>query len=233
MTDTNLDMLVIDSIDDYTNGSSKGSFLLEEGSYDSARVVGWVIAKTEFEGKERKVFRLLWQISDGDKVYNLRGSSWSFSSNEKSTFRIEVSKWFDKTTWPEIVELLIKGGILVKNDDGKSAHFNVDAFLCKYGRLLVEEKTSKKGSKYNVIKSISPVKKKEEFEWGEVPEFLVKGDDVLKYKLVDGVKIHVKESADNVKIDDEPKTEAPEPKVNQVDAKEFLEGKEEAEKLPF
>lgn len=232
MTDTNLDMLVIDSIDDYTNGSSKGSFLLDEGSYDSARVVGWTIVRTEFEGKERKVVRLLWQIKHEDKVYNLRGSGWSFSSNEKSTFRIEVSKWFDKTNWPDIVELLIKGGILVKNDDGKSAHFNVDAFLGKYGRLLIEEKTSKKGSKYNVIKSISPAKKKEEFAWGEVPAFLVEGEDVLKYKLADGVQVHAKEDTQHVAIV-EPKTEAPEPKVNKVDAKEFFAEKKEDEDLPF
>ena len=120
----------------------------------------------------------------------------------------------------------------MKNEDGKSAHFDVDAFLCKYGRLLIEEKTSKKGSKYNVIKSISPAKKKEEFAWGEVPEFLIKGDDVLKYKLVDGVKIHVKEDTQHVAIE-EPKTEAPEPKVNKVDAKEFLADKKEDEDLPF
>ena len=232
MTDTNLDMLVIDNVDDYANGSSKGSFLLDEGSYDSARVVGWTIVRTEYEGKERKVFRLLWQIKHDDKIYNLRGSGWSFSSNEKSTFRIEISKWFDKTNWADIVELLIKGNILVKNEDGKSAHFDVDAFLGKYGRLLIEEKTSKKGSKYNVIKSISPAKKKEEFAWGEVPEFLIKGDDVLKYKLVDGVQVHVKEDTQHVAIE-EPKTEAPEPKVNKVDAKEFLADKKEDEDLPF
>lgn len=232
MTDTNLDMLTIDSLDDFANGSSKGSFLLDEGSYDNARVVGWTIVKKEYEGKERKLVQLLWQIKNEDKIYNLRGSGWSLSSNEKSTFRIELSKWFDKTNWADIVDILLKGGILVKKEDGKSASFNVDQFIGKFGRLLIEEKTSKKGTKYNVIKSISPAKKKAEFEYGEVPEFLVKGDDVLSYKLADGVKIHVKEEGSTVKTD-EPKESTPEAKVNKVDAKEFLDKKKEDEDLPF
>jgi hypothetical protein len=129
MENNELDILTIDSVDDFAAGSTKSSFSLEEGSYDNARVVGWTIVKTEFEGKERKLIKLLWQIKDGDKIHNLRGSGWTLSSNEKSTFRIEVTKWFNKTNWEDIVDLLVKGKILVKNEDGKSAHFDIDQFL--------------------------------------------------------------------------------------------------------
>lgn len=217
-----LDFLSVDNIEDYSAGASKSSFLLEEGSYDNARVVGYAIVKRTFEGKERKLCQLLWQVKHEDKVYNLRGSGWSFSSNEKSTFRIEVSKWFNKTSWADIVELLIKGGILVKNDDGTSARFDVKQFIGKYGKLLIEEKTSKKGTKYNVIKSISPAKKKDEFEWGEIPSFLVENDDVIKYELADGVKIHVKQDDQHVAIEESKEEAKPTPQVKKLDGKDFL-----------
>lgn len=234
MENNELDLLTIDSVDDFAAGSTKSSFSLEEGSYDNARVVGWTIVKTEFEGKERKLVKLLWQIKDGDKIHNLRGSGWTFSSNEKSTFRIEVTKWFNKTNWEDIVELLVKGNILVKNEDGKSAHFDIDQFIGKYGKLLIAEKTSKKGSKYNVISSISPAKKKEEFAWGEVPEFLIAGNEVLAYKLAEGVKIRVPEAKTETaaKPTAEPQPQ-PQPKVTQVDAKEFLDQSNKDDDLPF
>lgn len=235
MENTELDLLTIDSVDDFAAGSTKSSFSLEEGSYDNARVVGWTIVKTEFEGKERKLIKLLWQIKDGDKIHNLRGSGWTLSSNEKSTFRIEVTKWFNKTNWEDIVDLLVKGKILVKNEDGKSAHFDIDQFIGKYGKLLIAEKTSKKGSKYNVISSISPAKKKEEFAWGEVPEFLISGNEVLAYKLAEGVKIRVPEAKTETAA--KPTAEAaepqPQPKVTQVDAKEFLAPSDKDDDLPF
>lgn len=232
MENNELDLLTIDSVDDFAAGSTKSSFALEEGSYDNARVVGWTIVKTEFEGKERKLIKLLWQIKDGDKIHNLRGSGWTLSSNEKSTFRIEVTKWFNKTNWEDIVDLLVKGSILVKNEDGKSAHFDVDQFIGKFGKLLIAEKTSKKGSKYNVISSISPAKKKEEFEWGEVPEFLISGNEVIAYKLAEGVKIRVPEAKPETaaKPTEEPK---PQPKVTQVDAKDFLAQSNKDDDLPF
>lgn len=231
MENNELDILTIDSVDDFAAGSTKSAFSLEEGSYDNARVVGWTVVKTEFEGKERKLIKLLWQIKDGDKIHNLRGNGWALSSNEKSTFRIEVTKWFNKTNWEDIVDLLIKGKILVKNEDGKSAHFDIDQFIGKYGKLLIAEKTSKKGSKYNVISSISPAKKKEEFAWGEVPEFLVSGNEVIAYKLADGVKIHASEKKDAAAQ----QTPAEEPKANvkQTDAKEFFEKKNDDDDLPF
>lgn len=234
MENTELDLLTIDSVDDFAAGSTKSSFSLEEGSYDNARVVGWTIVKTEFEGKERKLIKLLWQIKDGDKVHNLRGSGWTLSSNEKSTFRIEVTKWFNKTNWEDIVDLLVKGKILVKNEDGKSAHFDIDQFIGKFGKLLIAEKTSKKGSKYNVISSISPAKKKEEFAWGEVPEFLISGNEVLAYKLAEGVKIRVPEAKTETAAKPTAETQPqPQPKVTQVDAKDFLSQSDKDDDLPF
>lgn len=231
MENNDLDILTIDSVDDFAAGSTKSSFTLEEGSYDNARVVGWTIVRTEFEGKERKLIKLLWQIKDGDKIHNLRGSGWTLSSNEKSTFRVEVTKWFNKTNWEDIVDLLVKGKILVKNEDGKSAHFDIDQFIGKYGKLLIAEKTSKKGSKYSVISSISPAKKKEAFEWGEVPSFLVSGNEVIAYKLADGVKVRAPEKKEAAP--QQAQAEEPKGNVKQTDAKEFFEKKEGDDDLPF
>lgn len=237
MNDNELDILEVSDFDAFASGESTGNFLLDEGAYDGARVVGWTIVKREFENKERKLVQLLWQIKNDDKTYNLRGSGWSISSNEKSTLRIELSKWFNKTTWGDVVDVLVKGGILTKTEDGKGK-FCFDAFIGKYGKLLVAEKTSKKGSKYNVISSISPAKKKEEFEWGEVPEYMVKSEDVLAYKLADGVQIHVKKAEDEIDIpkESDEKKKPSEPK--KVSAKEFInqtpEGTEEDDTdLPF
>lgn len=236
-----LDLLNIDDVDSFAAGSSSASYVLEEGAYDSAKVVGWQIVTATFEGKERKLIKLLWQIKHEDRTYNLRGSGWTISSNEKATFRKEVSKWFNKTNWEEIVDLLVKGGMLVKNEDGKSAKFNLDAFIGKFGKLLLEEKTSKSGSKYNVIKSISPVKTKVDFEYGEVPSFLVKGDDIVAYKLADGVKVHEKEVSTDAEGNIEVATPAtpakPTKEPKKVSGKEFLEGKTEEDDddttLPF
>jgi hypothetical protein len=86
-----------------------------------------------------------------------------------------------------------------------------------------------------VISSISPAKKKEEFAWGEVPEFLISGNEVLAYKLAEGVKIRVPEAKTETAA--KPTAEAaepqPQPKVTQVDAKDFLAQSSNDDDLPF
>lgn len=193
MTEQAQALLTIDSFEDFEAGNS-GSFVLEEGSYDGAIVCGYTLNKVNFEGKERILIQLIWQLTDEEgNVHTLRGNGWSISASDKSKLRIELSKWFDTQDWGKVCEILVKGGILVKHEDG-SAHFNFDNFIGKRGKLLVAQKASKKGSKYNVISSISPTKKKGAFTYGEVPWFIVEGDDVVDAKLADGIKIHRKEN---------------------------------------
>lgn len=197
MTEQSQSLLTIESFEEFEAGNS-GSFVLEEGSYDGAIVCGYSINKANFEGKERIIIQLIWQLNDAEgNVHTLRGNSWTISSNEKSKMRVELSKWFDTQDWSKICEILVKGGILVKHEDG-GAHFNLDAFIGKRGKLLVAQKTSKKGTKYNVISSISPTKKKAAFTYGEVPWFLVEGDDIVDAKLADGIKILRKYDANGI-----------------------------------
>lgn len=192
MTEQSQALLTIESFEKFEAGNS-GSFVLEEGSYDGAIVCGYSINKANFEGKDRLLIQLLWQLTDDeDNVHTLRGNGWSISASEKSKMRIELSKWFDTQDWTKVCEILVKGGILVKHEDG-GAHFNFDAFIGKRGKLLVAQKASKKGTKYNVITSISPTKKKAAFTYGEVPWFLVEGDDIVDAKVADGIKIRRKD----------------------------------------
>lgn len=192
MTEQSKALLTIESFEKFEAGNS-GSFVLEEGSYDGAIVCGYTINKSNFEDKERLLIQLIWQLVDEEgNVHTLRGNGWSISANEKSKMRVELSKWFDTQDWAKVCEILVKGGILVKHEDG-GAHFNFDAFIGKRGKLLVAQKASKKGSKYNVITSISPTKKKAAFTYGEVPWFLVEGDDIVEAKLADGIQIRRKE----------------------------------------
>lgn len=192
MTEQSQALLTIESFEEFEAGNS-GSFVLEEGSYDGAIVCGYTINKANFEGKERLLVQLIWQLVDEEgNVHTIRGNGWTISANEKSKMRIELSKWFDTQDWAKVCEILVKGGILVKHEDG-GAHFNFDAFIGKRGKLLVAQKASKKGSKYNVISSISPTKKKAAFTYDEVPWFLVEGEDIVEAKLADGIQIRRKE----------------------------------------
>lgn len=189
--------VTVESFEDFEAGASKSEFHLEEGSYDGAVVVGYQIVKAEFEGKERTQIKLLWQLTDDEGViHTLRGSGWTISANEKSKMRQELSKWFDETDWKKVCSILVKGGILVKHEDGK-AHFEFKNFIGKRAKLLIAEKTSKKGSKYPVIMSISKTKKKDAYEFGEVPWFLAEGDDLIAVELAEGVKIRQKSEEDS------------------------------------
>ena len=193
MTEQSQALLTIDSFEEFEAGNSGSSFVLEEGSYDGAIVCGYSINKANFEGKDRLLVQLLWQLADDEgNVHTLRGNGWTISANDKSKMRVELSKWFDTQDWAKVCDILVKGGILVKHEDG-GAHFNFDAFIGKRGKLLVAQKASKKGSKYNVITSISPTKKKAAFSYGEVPWFLVEGEDIVEAKLADGIQIRRKE----------------------------------------
>lgn len=235
MADTNVDLLRIEGADDFINGTQASTFNLEEGFYDQCKVCGWVIETANFNDHERKLFSLIWQIKNEDKVYTKKGKGWSLplSNNEKATFRIDLLKWFDKNTWPDVCDVLIKGGILVKGADG-SATFKMDNFFGKFGRLCLKEKTSQKGSKYTLIDSISPAKKKEDFQFDEVPEFLVKGDSIVAYKLAEGVKIHVPEAkSETAKPTAAAAEPQPQPNVTQVDAKDFLAKSNKDDDLPF
>lgn len=200
MNEQELELLTIDSFDDFEAGNSDSGFHLEEGSYDGAIVVGYQVVEAEFEGKKKTQIKLLWQLKDAEGViHTLRGSGWTISANEKAKMRIELMKWFDTTEWSKVCEILVKGKILIKHEDGK-AHFDLSGFIGKRGKLLIAEKTSKKGSKYPVIMSISKTKNKSEFEFGEVPWFLTEGDDIISVKLADGVKIRAKQEDDEAAV---------------------------------
>lgn len=232
MTQEELDVLTIDSFEEFEAGNSGSGFLLDEGSYDGAWVAGYTIEKATFEGKEKTQIHLLWQVKDEDgEIHTLRGNGWTISANEKSRMRVELCKWFNTQEWDKVCEILVKGGILVKHDDGK-AHFELEMFIGKRGKLLITEKTSKKGAKYNVIAGISPAKKKTDFEFGEVPWFLVEGDDIISAKLADGVTIRRKTEED-MKPEEAPApvfgaTNAAKPNIKQnEDPKAFMGNKSE------
>ena len=200
MTEQEMELLTIDSFEDFEAGNSDSGFHLDEGSYDGAIVVGYQVVESEFEGKKKTQVKLLWQLTDAEgTVHTLRGSGWTISANEKSKMRIELMKWFDTTEWSKVCDILVKGKILIKHEDGK-AHFDMAGFIGKRGKLLIAEKTSKKGSKYPVIMSISKTKNKGEFEFGEVPWFLTEGDDIISVKLADGVKIRAKQEDDEAAL---------------------------------
>ena len=204
-TEDDLSMLSVD-FDEFVEGTANSKFKIEEGSYDGAVVVGYAIATAEFEGKERKLIHLLWQFTDGEVTHTIRGNGWTISASENSKFRKEVSNWFGSTDWANICDILVKGKILVKDEDGK-AHFDLDQFIGKKGKLLIQEKTSQSGKKYAIIASISPAKKKEvQFERDSVPEFMVEGKEVIKYKLADGIEIRRKD--DKKTSNDEKQQEA-------------------------
>ena len=196
MTEQEMELLTIDSFEDFEAGNSDSGFHLEEGSYDGAIVVGYQVVEAEFEGKKKTQVKLLWQLTDAEgTVHTLRGSGWTISANEKAKMRIELMKWFDTTEWSKVCDILVKGKILIKHEDGK-AHFDMAGFIGKRGKLLIAEKTSKKGAKYPVIMSISKTKSKGAFEYGEVPWFLTEGDDIIAVKLAEGVKIRAKQEDD-------------------------------------
>lgn len=206
MNNLTQDILTVD-FDSFVEGNSNSKYTIEEGSYDGAEVVGYSIVKATFEGKETNRVHLIWQFSDGENVHTIRGNGWTISANEKSTFRKEISNWFNTIDWTNVCDILVKGGILVKGEDGK-AHFELDKFIGKKGKLLIQNKTSKSGKTYAVIASVGPCKnKKSTFEKDSVPAFMVEGDGVLEAKLADGITIRRKEDDnDNAKEQPSPQT---------------------------
>ena len=228
MVDINddLSMLSVD-FDEFVEGSSNSKFKIEEGSYDGAEVVGYSIVKAEFEGKERKLIQLIWQFTDGEVTHTIRGNGWSISASENSKFRKEISNWFGSTDWGHICDLLVKAKILVKDEDGK-AHFDLDKFIGRRGKLLIQEKTAQSGNKYAIIASISATKKKDiKFEKDSVPSFMVEGKEVIKFKLADGIEIRRKEEKKDASAEDK-KTEKAETYTPDVQADE-----EKDDDLPF
>lgn len=189
---TQLDILTIDSFDDFAAGNSGSNFLIDDGAYDAV-VIGHAIVKTEFEGKVSHRLRLFWQLKDEEgNARNIRGNAWTISCNEKATMRAELATWFNTAEWDKIVEILEKGNILIKNQDG-TGRFNPDGFIGKRARLLVASKKSKSGKTFNVIASISPFKKKTfELDFAEIPWFYVNSEDVITYTLADGIKVSEK-----------------------------------------
>lgn len=201
MNNNQFDILTIENFEDFEAGQS-GSFKIDEGSYE-ALCVGTTIAKREFEGKERIVVRLIWQLNDGEHTHTIRGNDWSISASENSKFRQEISKWFNKTDWGEVCKLLVKAGVIVKNDDG-TAKVVPEAFIGKKSKLLIALKKTKKGNDFPVIASMSPSKSKGSFELDEVPWFMVQGDEILSYTLMQGINIRAKKEGEDHQVSDQP-----------------------------
>ena len=178
----------------FESGETTSKFLLEEGVYD-AIVRGYVIKPHVFEGDDHgpKV-QLIWQLADAEGlVHTLLGKRWKLCADERSVFRKEVSKWFNKTEWSTIVDILKKGGILVTDAEG--AHFEIDKFIGKKAKLMVNQVTSKKGKTFNDIVSISPASKTPKAVANDdVPAWML--DGALDYKLADGIGIRAKEEAE-------------------------------------
>lgn len=178
----------------FESGETTSKFLLEEGMYDAV-VRGYVIKQHKFEGEDHgPKIQLIWQLADAEGlVHTLLGKRWKICADERSVFRKEVSKWFNKTDWPTIVDILKKGGLLVTDADG--AHFDVSKFIGKKGKLMVNQLTSKKGKTFNDIVSISPASKTaKDIGIDDVPEWMLA--EALDYKFADGVGIRAKEEAE-------------------------------------
>lgn len=177
----------------FESGETTSKFLLEEGVYDAV-VRGYTIKPHVFEGDDHgpKV-QLIWQLADAEGlVHTLLGKRWKLCADERSVFRKEVSKWFNKTEWSTIVDILKKGGILVADAEG--AHFEIDKFIGKKGKLMVNQVTSKKGKTFNDIVSISPASKNaKEIANDDVPAWMLEG--ALDYKLGEGIGIRAKEES--------------------------------------
>lgn len=186
-----------DTLAAFESGESVSKFLLEEGMYDAV-VRGYVIKKHMFEGEDQgPKIQLIWQLSDSEgMVHTLLGKRWKISSDERAAFRKEVSKWFNKTEWSTIVDILKKGGILVADAEG--AHFEIDKFIGKKGKLMVNKVTSKKGKTFNDIVSISPASKNaKDVPTDDIPAWML--DKSLDYRLDTGIKVREtgNESQDN------------------------------------
>lgn len=190
MSNQNIDLgltLDADTLAAFESGESVSKFLLEEGMYDAV-VRGYVIKKHTFEGEDHgPKIQLIWQLADSEgMVHTLLGKRWKISSDERSVFRKEVSKWFNKTEWSTIVDILKKGGILVADAEG--AHFEIDKFIGKKGKLMVNKVTSKKGKTFNDIVSISPASKNaKDVANDDIPAWML--DNSLDYRLEKGIKI--------------------------------------------
>lgn len=170
-----------DTLAAFESGESVSKFLLEEGMYDAV-VRGYVIKKHTFEGEDHgPKIQLIWQLADAEGVvHTLLGKRWKMSADERSVFRKEVSKWFNKTEWSTIVDILKKGGILVSDAEG--AHFEIDKFIGKKGKLMVNQVTSKKGKTFNDIVSISPASKNaKDVAKDDIPAWML--DNSLDYRL--------------------------------------------------
>lgn len=187
--------LELDSFDAFVAGESTDSkYTLDEGSYDGI-VRGYVIKNHVFDGTNYgPKIQLIWQTQDSDgNVHTLLGNRWKLSADERSKFRAEISKWFGKTDWAAICDILVKGKILV-NVDGR-AQFDIGAFIGKKGKLLIGQETSKKGKTFNNIMSISAAGKNAgEIKLDDIPEYITK--DALKFVLANGVGIRVPQSKD-------------------------------------
>lgn len=186
-----------DTLAAFESGESVSKFLLEEGMYDAV-VRGYVIKKHTFEGEDHgPKIQLIWQLADSEgMVHTLLGKRWKISSDERSVFRKEVSKWFNKTEWSTIVYILKKGGILVADAEG--AHFEIDKFIGKKGKLMVNKVTSKKGKTFNDIVSISPASKNaKDVPNDDIPAWML--DNSLDYSLEKDIKIRTtgNEAQDN------------------------------------
>ena len=189
-------MLNVASYDEFASGASSSAYDVEDGVYD-AQCVGLTFENATFEGKTKVVMRLLWQFVCNETTHTIRGNSWTVSANEKAKFRKDLSSWFDKSDWGEICELLVKGKILVKNEDG-SAKFDMEQFIGKKAKLMIGNNKSKStGRKYPVIKQMSPSKSKADIKFDEVPYFLVEGKDIIKYSLKPGIAIRKKKEGDS------------------------------------
>ena len=184
-----LELLTIDNLEDFENGAS-GGFTVDDGSYDAV-VVGWALVKNEYEGKISNRIQLYFQFADEEgKAHNIRGNAWALSANEKSHFRIDLMSWLGTSEWSRVIEILKQGKILVPGQDGKGS-VNPDGFIGWRAKLLVGTKKSKAGKDFNLIMSISPCKKKnfQLKEYADIPWFYANGEDIISYKLADGINV--------------------------------------------
>lgn len=182
--------LSVSSFDSFLAGETEGSkFTLPEGSY-AAVCRGYVIKNHEFDGQNfGPKIQLIWQVEDEDgNIHTLLSNRWKISADERSKFRADIAKWFNKTDWSAICDLLIKMGVLKKDESTGVGTFDITQFIGKRANLLVSLKKSKKGKEFNEIMSISPAAKKvTAIAIDDIPEYITK--DALDYKLFEGVGI--------------------------------------------
>lgn len=149
------------------------------GAY-SAIIVASIDSVDEFEGNKKNVTKLIFQITEDDKVHLVRSAGFVPSLHEKSGFFKFLSGWLKTKDIGAIKAALEKAKVI------EEGVLDFEKFVGKRCDVLISNKTSKNGKEYAAIESYMPLKNKElKLVPGKIPTFYI--EDALSYKLAEGM----------------------------------------------